>query len=168
MSHASSTSVGSMAEHRTWSWSFCEAPTWETCCRREVDCQSTKAVDYVLQACEAIAEAHALGMVHRDLKPSNLFLTRRADGSPLVKVLDFGISKTTDSRFVGHGIGRHDEDDRDPGSPLYMSPEQMRSSKNVDARTDVWVACIILHELLNGTSGLRSGHDFGPHGDDRR
>jgi serine/threonine protein kinase len=61
---------------------------------------STEAVDYILQACEAVAEAHQLGIVHRDLKPSNLLLTRRSDGSPLIKVLDFGISKT------------HDDDDR--------------------------------------------------------
>src|SRR6266542_4042743 len=54
-----------------------------------------EALDYVLQACEAVAEAHAIGIVHRDLKPANLFLTQRADGSPLVKVLDFGISKAT-------------------------------------------------------------------------
>src|ERR1044071_9353627 len=52
-----------------------------------------EAVDYVLQACDAVAEAHSLGIIHRDLKPSNLFLTERPDGSPLVKVLDFGISK---------------------------------------------------------------------------
>jgi serine/threonine-protein kinase len=52
-----------------------------------------EAVGYVLQACEAIGEAHGRGIVHRDLKPSNLFLSHRLDGSPLIKVLDFGISK---------------------------------------------------------------------------
>src|SRR5207248_7236039 len=55
----------------------------------------TDAVDLLLQACEAIAEAHSMGIVHRDLKPANLFLTMRADGSPCIKVLDFGISKAT-------------------------------------------------------------------------
>src|SRR5207247_740225 len=52
-----------------------------------------EAVDYVLQACEALAEAHTLGIVHRDLKPANLFKTHRTDGTPFIKVLDFGISK---------------------------------------------------------------------------
>src|SRR5579859_7529250 len=55
----------------------------------------TEAIDYVLQASEAIAEAHALGIVHRDLKPANLFCVRRPDGSSSIKVLDFGISKVT-------------------------------------------------------------------------
>ena len=105
------------------------------------------AVECVLQACEAVAQAHAAGIVHRDLKPSNLFLTRRADGSPCVKVLDFGIAKALDAA-----------DDDTPltgsrvvlGSPAYMSPEQIRSAKTVDARTDVWSLGVILFELLTG------------------
>lgn len=108
------------------------------------------AVDYVVQASEAIAEAHALGIVHRDLKPPNLFLTRRADGSPLIKVLDFGISKATSLEPPGAG----------PvvtatglvmGSPHYMAPEQFRNTKHVDARADVWSLGVVLYELLTAT-----------------
>jgi len=107
-----------------------------------------EAVLHVLEACEAIAEAHAAGIIHRDLKPANLFLARRADGSSQVKVLDFGISKTT--------IGLGDQEmsltktSSIMGSPLYMSPEQMRSSRDVDARTDIWSLGAILYELLAG------------------
>jgi len=109
-----------------------------------------EAVDYVLQGMEAVAEAHTLGLVHRDLKPANLFLTTRPDGSGLVKVLDFGISKATETGTDGA---------RDPsltatsavmGSPMYMSPEQLRSSKNVDTRTDIWALGVILYELVSG------------------
>jgi serine/threonine-protein kinase len=104
------------------------------------------AVAYVLEACDAIAEAHSVGIVHRDLKPANLFLAQQPDGSARIKVLDFGISKAT----VAGGA-------TDPsltrtssmmGSPLYMSPEQMKSAKNVDPRTDVWALGVILYELL--------------------
>jgi eukaryotic-like serine/threonine-protein kinase len=108
----------------------------------------SEAVLWVLQACEAIAEAHALGIVHRDLKPSNLFITRRADGSKLVKVLDFGISKTTDAT-MSQGLTLTGSL---MGSPAYMSPEQLRSPKTVDARSDVWAIGIILYELLAGKS----------------
>jgi len=105
------------------------------------------AVDFVLQACEAIAEAHTLGIVHRDLKPANLFLVRRSDGSRIVKVLDFGISKT--SGMVGSGgTGGMTSTSSMMGSPLYMSPEQLSSARDVDARTDIWALGIILHELL--------------------
>ncbi len=107
------------------------------------------AIDYVLQASEAVAEAHSIGLIHRDLKPANLFLTNRADGSPLVKVLDFGISKainTQDSALepapsltATHSL---------LGSPAYMSPEQIRRPKSVDARTDIWSLGSILFELL--------------------
>ncbi len=106
---------------------------------------ASEAVEYVLQACEAIVEAHALGIVHRDLKPANLFLTKRRDGSPLVKVLDFGISKV-------EGGSRPDLTSATTlmGSPRYMSPEQMLSAKDVDARTDVWALGVILFELVTG------------------
>jgi serine/threonine protein kinase len=105
------------------------------------------AVDAVLQACEALAEAHALGIVHRDLKPANLFMIRRPDGTPSVKVLDFGISKLTNSAASDHAMTRTSAI---MGSPLYMSPEQMTASRDVDARTDVWAIGVVLYELLSG------------------
>src|SRR5580658_7834898 len=88
-----------------------------------------EAVGAILQACEAIAEAHALGIVHRDLKPSNLFVSKRADGTRIIKVLDFGISKTVDTP-AGQGLT---QSGALMGSPGYMSPEQVRSPKTVDA-----------------------------------
>ena len=103
-----------------------------------------EAVDYVLQACEAIAEAHAAGIIHRDLKPKNLFLSRTVDGRPLVKVLDFGISKMEDAA-EDMSLTRTTEI---IGSPSYMSPEQLRASKGVDVRTDIWALGVILFELL--------------------
>jgi eukaryotic-like serine/threonine-protein kinase len=105
------------------------------------------AAEYIVQACEAIAEAHSLGIVHRDLKPANLFLARRPDGSPLVKVLDFGISKATSLNERGLAMTKTAAV---MGSPLYMSPEQMKSTKDVDPRTDVWSLGVILYELLGG------------------
>jgi serine/threonine protein kinase len=107
------------------------------------------AVDYVLQACEALAEAHALGIVHRDLKPANLFLTTLADGSPCVKVLDFGISKVTNPGASGPDLGMT-KTQAVMGSPLYMSPEQMASSRDVDGRADIWAMGTILYELVTG------------------
>jgi serine/threonine-protein kinase len=101
------------------------------------------AVDYVLQACEAIAEAHSLGIVHRDLKPTNLFLTTRVTGKPLIKVLDFGISKSN-----SEGDLSLTSTSQIMGSPNYMSPEQLRSARNVDSRTDIWALGAILYELL--------------------
>ncbi len=105
------------------------------------------AIDYVLQACEALAEAHAAQIVHRDLKPENLFLAHRADGSAQVKVLDFGISKSlkTDDR-----ASALTNPSSAVGSPFYMSPEQMLSARDVDARTDLWALGVIVHELLTG------------------
>jgi serine/threonine-protein kinase len=101
----------------------------------------------VLQACEAIAEAHTLGIVHRDLKPTNLFLTTTVHGRPLVKVLDFGISKVAAASPEDMQLTKTTEI---IGSPSYMSPEQLRSSRNVDARADIWALGVIIYELLAG------------------
>ena len=110
----------------------------------------TPAVDYILQASEAIAEAHTLGIVHRDLKPANLFFSRRADGTPWIKVLDFGISKVT-SRLTARREIRLTGSDTVMGSPQYMSPEQLKNTRDVDVRADIWSLGAILHELLSGT-----------------
>ncbi|WP_269749876.1 serine/threonine-protein kinase [Polyangium fumosum] len=103
-----------------------------------------EAVEYVLQACEAVGEAHAAGIVHRDLKPANLFLTQDVSGAPCVKVLDFGISKLASSDVA------LTHESQMLGSPLYMSPEQMNTPKSVDARSDVWALGIILYQLVCG------------------
>jgi hypothetical protein len=109
----------------------------------------SEAVLYVLEAVEALAEAHAAGIVHRDLKPANLFVARRADRSRLLKVLDFGISKSMiesqssrDMSLTRTGVII--------GSPLYMSPEQMRSTKDADTLSDVWALGAILFQLVTG------------------
>ena len=107
------------------------------------------AVDCVLQAAEALAEAHAGGIVHRDIKPSNLWLSRRSDGSPLLKVLDFGISKLAPTSESDDP--KLTETQAVFGSPTYMSPEQIRSAKKVDSSTDVWALGVVLHELLTAT-----------------
>lgn len=114
------------------------------------------AVDFVLQALVAVGEAHGRGLVHRDLKPGNLFLVPRDDGTTKVKVLDFGISKV---------LGEVDPSTSDAsltaprtllGSPLYMSPEQLRDSSAVDARADIWAMGVVLFELVTGRAPFES------------
>jgi serine/threonine-protein kinase len=99
------------------------------------------AVDFVLQASDALAEAHDAGIIHRDIKPENLVLTMQRNGLPCVKVLDFGISKLVNDTqdTPTHEI---------LGSPVYMSPEQLASSRSVDGRADVWSLGCTLFELL--------------------
>ncbi len=105
-----------------------------------------ESVDLLLQACEAIAEAHSLGIVHRDLKPANLFVTTGSNGRPLIKVIDFGIAKSTsadDLVSTAHTVAM--------GSPVYMSTEQFASASDVDERSDVWSLGVTLYEMLSGT-----------------
>jgi len=106
------------------------------------------AVDFIMEACEALAEAHAAQIVHRDLKPENLFVARALDGTSTIKVLDFGISK---QRGQSTGATRNLTNPASAlGSPNYMPPEQMRAPRDVDARADLWAIGAILYELLTG------------------
>jgi eukaryotic-like serine/threonine-protein kinase len=104
-----------------------------------------ETVSLIVQACEAVGEAHQRGIVHRDLKPSNLFLIDNAGRADFVKVLDFGISKlddrTSDSLTQSHAL---------LGSPMYSAPEQLRSSHDVDLTADIWSLGVILYECAAG------------------
>jgi eukaryotic-like serine/threonine-protein kinase len=104
-----------------------------------------EAVDYVLQACQALSEAHAHDVVHRNLKPTNLFLTRR-DGARRLVVLDFGVSDDplSDAAINSGGIGGA------AAALAYLAPEQIRDASAVDARADIWALGAVLHEMLTG------------------
>ncbi len=106
-----------------------------------------EAARYVLQACDALSEAHANGIVHRDLKPGNLFLAHREGGPPCVKVLDFGLSKQI---LVDGDDPRLTLTNEVLGSPAYMSPEQILSSRNADGRSDIWSLGVVLYQLVTG------------------
>jgi hypothetical protein len=104
---------------------------------------------YAKQVCAALVAAHAHGIVHRDVKPANLFLTHRDDGSPCIKLLDFGISKVqADERSELTCTGSF------LGSPQFMSPEQLASSRDVDVRSDLWSLGASLFELLTANAAF--------------
>ncbi|WP_437877456.1 serine/threonine-protein kinase [Sorangium sp. So ce513] len=106
-----------------------------------------EALDVVLQACVALAEAHAAGIVHGALEPASLFLTTAPGGATLVKVLDLGLANEPPGARGGDATARPEGG---LGAPLYMAPEQVRPSEPVDARADIWSLGAILYRLLTG------------------
>jgi serine/threonine-protein kinase len=123
-----------------------EGEDLHTMLRREGALSIVDTVRFASHAADGLAEAHAVGIVHRDVKPSNLFVTRRKKGGPVVKVLDFGIAKNVaDSTDRGLTATQ-----ALLGSPQYMSPEQVRESKLLDARTDIWALGVTMYECLAG------------------
>ncbi len=109
-----------------------------------------ESVEFLLQVCDAVGEAHVNGIVHRDLKPSNLFVTSRPNGGLLVKVLDFGLAKVVDQRPGSASELTVTTTGEVIGSPHYMSPEQFRSLRKADARSDIWALGVIAYEILCG------------------
>jgi serine/threonine-protein kinase len=107
-------------------------------------------IRYGIQTCQGLADAHRRSIVHRDLKPANLFITQDVDGSDLVKIVDFGLSKLRDltaEDLTAEGTLL--------GSPRYMAPEQVSSAETVDHRADIWSLGVILYEMLAGAPPFR-------------
>ncbi len=109
---------------------------------------NAEVLDLVRQTAAAVDTAHAAGIVHRDLKPENLFLARERDGSTVLKVLDFGVAKFTDTLANG---GNATASNTLIGTPRYMSPEQARSLRELDGRSDLWSLGMIAYEMLTGS-----------------
>jgi serine/threonine protein kinase/tetratricopeptide (TPR) repeat protein len=112
-------------------------------------------LELFVAACQAVQHAHHKGIIHRDLKPSNILVTLH-DGTPVVKVIDFGIAKALGQRLTDKtlftGFAQM------IGTPLYMSPEQAElSGLDIDTRSDIYSLGVLLYELLTGTTPLEKG-----------
>lgn len=105
------------------------------------------------QAADALGEAHAMGIVHRDIKPANVMLSESAVGRSIIKVLDFGVSKLADDAAAKSLT----QSQTAIGSPAYMAPEQLLSSKDVDGRADIWALGVVLYELTTGVMPFDAG-----------
>jgi eukaryotic-like serine/threonine-protein kinase len=129
---------------------FLEGEDLATIIHRDGPLEIPLAVQHILQASEAIAELHANGMVHRDIKPSNLFLALQPDGTFWVKVIDFGISKIDAGTELEQQGSSLTQTRAIVGSPNWMSPEQLRTPREVDGRSDIWSLAVTLYQSIAG------------------
>jgi serine/threonine protein kinase/WD40 repeat protein len=107
-------------------------------------------LELFVQVCQAVQHAHQKGIIHRDLKPTNVLVTLH-DGTPVVKVIDFGVAKAVGQRLTDKTV--YTRFTQLIGTPLYMSPEQAElSGLDVDTRSDIYSLGVLLYELLTGTT----------------
>ncbi len=106
----------------------------------------------IAQACLGLQKAHEVGVVHRDIKPANLFLARRDGGERMVKLLDFGVAKVKMDHAQDAENAALTKTGSILGSPLFMSPEQARGSKDIDHRADIWSIGVVMYQALTGRS----------------
>lgn len=114
-----------------------------------------------VQACRGLKQAHEAGVIHRDIKPGNLFLHRHAEGKVVVKVLDFGVAKLVAEPLVDPDSAELTQTGSMLGTPQYMSPEQVLTSKRVDFRTDLWSLGVVLYKMLGGTTPFSRAQTVG-------
>jgi serine/threonine protein kinase len=134
---------------------FLEGPTLDQRLAGNRRLPLAEACDLALQIAEGLAAAHAMGVIHRDIKPANLYLVADADGAELLKIADFGVSKILDpDGREGRGLTRTQTS---IGSPLYMSPEQMRSARTADFRADQWSLGAVLYRMVTGQLPFEAG-----------
>ncbi len=127
---------------------FLEGENLEQLLERKARLPMEDVASYILQALEAVGLAHAQGIIHRDLKPPNLFIAIQPDGSKILKILDFGISKTMKKADRNDKVLTNDGNIL--GSPAYMSPEQLRDPRLIDHRADIWSRGAVMYELITG------------------
>ena len=108
-----------------------------------------RVIHILVQVCGALVEAHALQLIHRDIKPANIVLTERIDEPDVVKVVDFGLVKTLATN------GAESRSDAITGTPLYLSPEAIKTPEAVDARTDIYALGAVAYFLLSGCDVFR-------------
>ncbi len=126
---------------------------------RRAPLEEARVCDLVIQACAGIAEAHARHIIHRDLKPSNLWMTERSDGSPLVKVLDFGLARSLTTLPEAGDAKSITRTGATLGTPGYMAPEQLRSARRADARSDIWALGHVIFRLLTGQRAFEAADE---------
>ncbi len=121
--------------------------------RRDGPFPAAEAIAIMLQILDALAAAHAIGVLHRDVKPSNVLVTSAPRQNPSVKLIDFGLARPLRTR----ADVRHHEDDTSitntdliPGTPQYLTPEQLAGARDLDERVDVWAAALTFFEMLTG------------------
>ena len=119
--------------------------------------QPPMAIPIIYGVLQALSLAHGHRIIHRDIKPDNVFLVREGNGALAPKVLDFGIAKVMDG---AGGMGQKTRTGVLLGTPGYMSPEQIKNSKAVDPRSDLWSVGIMFYELLTGASPFPADNDF--------